>query len=201
MRWLASTPPNLAAARDSIERVISAGSRAADVITRIRAMVAKSPPERALVSINEVINDVVVLLKGKLRYSRVALQLRLDAGAPAVLGDRIQLQQVVLNLMMNAMEAMGEISDAHALSIDSSREGDAIMVTVRDTGAGFDPDAFARLFEPFYTTKRTGMGMGLSVCQSIIQAHGGRLWASHNQPRGAVFQFTLPTPTGGKEAS
>ena len=192
VRWLASTPPNLAAARESIDRMINAGSRAADVITRIRAMVAKSPPEHTLVSVNEVINDVIVLVQGELRHKRIALQLNLDPSAPTVQGDRIQLQQVMLNLVMNAMEAMSEIAGGHTLSIASRLEGDAVMATVRDTGVGFDQDAHPRLFDTFYTTKKTGVGLGLPLCQSIIQAHGGRLEASHNQPRGAVFQFMLP---------
>jgi signal transduction histidine kinase len=151
-------------------------------------------PRKDRFDLNEAIRDVIALSQSEVARHGVSLQTQLATGLPAVHGDRIQLQQVILNLLVNAIEAMSGIDEgARELRISTAKDASGgAVVTVRDTGSGLDPTSVDRLFLPFYTTKPEGMGMGLSICRSIIDAHGGRLWASANEPRGAVFQFTLP---------
>jgi C4-dicarboxylate-specific signal transduction histidine kinase len=194
LRWLASEPPNLEAARNSVERMVSAGNRASEVIARIRALVAKSLPQRELLNINEAITEVVALIEREVQRNHVSLQLDLADNVPPILGDRIQLQQVVLNLVLNAIEAMSEVDDRRReLSVSSTTdENNGTLVVVRDSGTGLGAASADRLFEAFYTTKAHGMGIGLAVSRTIIQAHGGRLWATPNMPHGAIFQFSLP---------
>ncbi len=194
LRWLASEPPNLEAARNSVERMVSAGNRASEVITRIRALVANSLPQRELLDINEAITEVVALIDREVQRNHVSLQLDLADNVPPILGDRIQLQQVVLNLVLNAIEAMSEVGDRRReLSVSSATdENNGALVVVRDSGTGLGAASADRLFEAFYTTKAHGMGIGLAVSRTIIQAHGGRLWATPNMPHGAIFQFSLP---------
>jgi len=200
LRWLAAEPPNVEAARQSVQRMVSAGNRAGEVISRIRALVGKSPPQRDRININDVIVEVISLIDGEIRRNRISLQTKLSSDVPVVLGDRIQLQQVILNLMLNAVEAMSEVSqERRELWVSSVKDADGALVTVRDSGVGLDTAAIDRLFEAFYTTKPHGMGIGLAVSRTIIRAHGGRLWATLNEPQGAVFQFTLPV--GGGEVS
>src|SRR5882724_5831747 len=201
LRWLAGDVPNLKAARESVERMISAGSRAGEVITRIRALVGKAPPLRDRLNINDAITEVIALIRGEVQRNRISLRTKLSTDVPLVLGDRIQLQQVILNLILNAMEAMSDVSpQLGELSVSSTKDGpNGALVSVRDSGTGLDGTVLDRLFEAFYTTKAHGMGIGLAVSRTIIQAHGGRLWAAPNVPQGAIFQFTLPAD--GEELS
>jgi PAS domain S-box-containing protein len=194
LRWLGAQPPDLEEVRQALGRIIKNGGRAGDVIGRIRALIKKAPPRKDRFDLNEAILDVIALTRSEVLKHGVSLQTQLLTGLPAVDGDRIQLQQVILNLIFNAVEAMSDI-DEGARELRINTETDAaggVLVTVRDTGPGLDATSVDRLFEAFYTTKPGGMGMGLSICRSIIEAHGGRLWACANEPCGAVFQFTLP---------
>jgi len=201
LRWLAGDVPNLMAARESVERMISAGSRAGEVIRRIRALVGKAPPLRDRLNINDAITEVIALIRGEIQRNRISLRTKLSTDVPLVLGDRIQLQQVILNLILNAVEAMSDVSpQPRELSVSSAKDGsNGALVSVRDSGTGLDGTVLDRLFEAFYTTKAHGMGIGLAVSRTIVQAHGGRLWATPNVPQGAIFQFTLPAD--GEEVS
>jgi len=192
LHWLAAQ--NLEEARQSAEFVIADGHRAGEIIGRIRALAEKAPARKDRVDVNATILEVVALARSEVHGNGVSLRTWLGAGLPLVLGDRIQLQQVILNLMMNAIEAMSGTRDgARELSIASRADASpAVLVTVADSGPGLSPGSLKRLFEAFYTTKPHGMGMGLAISRSIVEAHGGRLWATANEPRGAVFQFTLP---------
>ena len=198
LRWLAGDMPNLSAARESVERMICAGQRAGEVIRRIRALAGKSPPHRERLNVNDAIAEVIALVHSEVQRNEISLQTALADDAPTVLGDRIQLQQVILNLMLNAVEAMSGVDRrTRELSIVSVRDGDdGVLVTVRDTGVGLDVMALDRIFEAFYTTKDHGIGMGLAVSRTIVQAHGGQLWAIPNVPRGAIFHFRLPADGG-----
>ena len=168
--------------------------RAGDIIDRIRDLIKKAPPRKGGLDINEAIREVIELTRGEAAKSGVSMQTRLPEGLPLIHGDRVQLQQVILNLIVNAVEAMSGIADApHELLITTGLdESSGVLVSVRDTGPGLAPATVERLFEPFYTTKPTGLGMGLSICRSIIEAHGGRLWVEANEPRGAIFKFLTP---------
>ena len=168
--------------------------RAGDIIDRIRDQIKKAPPRKARFDLNEAINEVIALARSAITENGVSVQTRLAEGLPPVQGDRVQLQQVVLNLILNAVEAMSSVeAGARELLISTEQSRTSgVLVAVRDSGPGIDPDHLDRVFEAFYTTKSSGVGMGLSICRSIIDAHGGRLWADCNAPRGAVFQFTLP---------
>ena len=168
--------------------------RAGDIIDRIRDHIKKAPPRRDHFDLGEAVKEVIVLAQGAITKNGVSVQTRLAERLLPVQGDRVQLQQVVLNLILNAVDAMGLV-DAGArellVSIEQNQTN-GVLVAVRDSGPGIDPEHRERVFEAFYTTKSSGVGMGLSICRSIIDAHGGRLWAGANEPRGAVFQFTLP---------
>jgi PAS domain S-box-containing protein len=193
-RWLGAEPPNLDEVRQALARIIRDGKRASDIIGRIRALVRKAPPRHDPLDINEVIREVIALTRSELRRNGTSLQTQLADGLPFVLGDRIQLQQVMLNLILNAVEAMSESSETpRELLITTAPNGsDGILAGVQDSGPGLDPESLERLFDAFYTTKPGGMGMGLSICRSIVEAHGGRVWATTNLAQGAEFQFTLP---------
>jgi len=197
LHWLAAA--NLEEARQSAEFVIADGHRAGEIVGRIRAFAQKAPARRDWVDVNATILEVIALTRSELHGNRVSLHTRLADDLPAVRGDRIQVQQVVLNLMMNAVEAMSSTADgARELSIGTARDAAAgVLVTVADSGPGLTPGSVDRLFQAFYTTKPQGMGMGLAISRSILEAHGGRLWAIPNVPRGAIFQFTLPA--GGEK--
>jgi NO-binding membrane sensor protein with MHYT domain len=192
--WLAAQPPDLEEVRDAFDRVIKAGHQAGEVIGRIRAIIRKAPPHKDDLQINEAILEVIAMTHGELRKNGVSLQTRLSADLPLVQGDRVQLQQVILNLIINAVEAMSGVSEgSRELLISTGRDASSgLVVAVQDSGPGLEPESFDRLFDPFYTTKSGGMGMGLSICRSIVEAHGGQMWAAANVPQGAVFQFTLP---------
>jgi PAS domain S-box-containing protein len=195
LRWLAAKPPNLEEIRAALDWIVQDGRRADDVIGRIRALVNKTPSRQTCFGLNETILDVIALTRSEVVGHSVSLQTELAAGLPHVEADRVQLQQVILNLILNAVEAMSGVDESGRellISTGQDTAGD-LLVTVRDSGPGLDPQSIDRLFEAFYTTKPEGMGMRLAICLSIIEAHGGRLWASANEPRGASFQFTLPT--------
>ena len=192
LHWLAAQ--NLEEARQSAEFVIADSHRAGEIIGRIRALIKKAPSRKDRVDVNETILEVSALARSEVQSNGVSLRTRLGDELPLILGDRIQLQQVILNLMINAIEAMNEVDDAPRELLISSARGDSqsVLVSVRDSGPGLNPDSLDRLFHAFHTTKPHGMGMGLAISRSIVEAHGGRLWAAANVPHGAVFQFTLP---------
>ena len=194
-RWLNRETPDLAEARRSLERIIKDGSRAGEVIRRVRALSHKTDVEKVPLDINSVINDVVALVQRELFGHRVPLRMDLSPALPMVLADRVQLQQVIINLVMNGIEAMQLVSDRPRQLVIGSQQDHAhyVLVTVKDSGVGITDENVDRLFTAFFTTKSGGMGMGLSICRSIIEAHGGRLWASRNVGPGATFQFTLPS--------
>ena len=194
MRWLGARPADLDEIREALGRIIKDGRRAGDIIDRIRALIKKAPRRKARFDLNEAILDVAALTRSEALKHRVLLQTQFATDLALVDGDRIQLQQVILNLILNAVEAMSGTSEgARELLISTEREASGgALVIVRDSGPGLNPQSVDRLFEAFYTTKPEGVGMGLAICRSIIEAHGGRLWATANEPRGAVFQFTLP---------
>ena len=194
LRWLKRPTPDLEEAREAVERMIRDGARGSEVIDRIRALVKKTGPNKVLLDINEVIREVVLLLQGEARKHEVFFRTELDARLSLVEGDRVQLQQVILNLTMNGIEASQGVTDRpRELVIRSQREApNSVLVAVRDAGVGLDPDHMARVFDAFFTTKTRGMGMGLSISRSIIEAHGGRLWATNNAGPGATFHFLLP---------
>jgi len=194
LRWLADEAPNLDKGREAARRIVRDGQRAGEVIARIRALVRKADTETAPLSINEILEEVAALTQAEVRRYAVALRMQLAADLPPVLGDRVQLQQVILNLVMNAVEAMASVTDQpRELLIHSRRpEPDRVLVAVQDSGIGIDPESLEKVFDAFYTTKPQGMGMGLAISRSIIESHGGHLWATANAGGGAVFQFTLP---------
>src|SRR5215470_4775567 len=195
LRWLAGQPPNLEEARQSVELIIGDARRAGEIIRRIRALAKKSPPRKDWLNINEIITEVITLAHGEIERNHVSLQTQLSSDVPLILGDRIQLEQVILNLIINAVEAMGGTNDGPRELLIGSRKSESkgVIVSVEDSGPGLNPESLGHLFTAFYTTKPKGMGMGLAISRSIIEAHGGRLWATANDERGATFQFTLPT--------
>jgi C4-dicarboxylate-specific signal transduction histidine kinase len=194
LRWLNMQPSDPEEVRQALDRIVSNGRRAGEVIGRIRALVTKMPPRKDRLDINDTIREVVALTGSELHRNGTSLQTQLADRLPLVPGDRIQLQQVMLNLILNAVEAMsGSREGSRELLISTEEDGaNGVRVAVRDWGPGVKPVSLNRLFDAFYTTKPDGMGMGLSICRSIIEAHGGRVWAAPNAPQGAVFQFTLP---------
>jgi signal transduction histidine kinase len=191
LRWLAAHPPEIEEAREALARTVSDSMHAAEVIRRIRSLVGRAPLRKETLNINEAIHEAVLLVDDEIRKNQVSLKTQLSDHLPQILADRIQLQQVLLNLIRNAVEAMAP-ENLKQLEIESQL-GDShdVRITVRDSGPGLDPEAADKLFNHFYTTKTDGMGMGLTISRSIIEAHGGRLWATANLPRGAVFHFTL----------
>ena len=193
-RWLNRDEPNLDEVRDAISHISRDGRRAAGIIENLRALTKKSAPQFGWLDINDAILEILALTRSELTQHHLVLHTRLSTGNRTVFGDRIQLQQVVLNLIMNGIEAMSAVVDRpKVLTISSGRvETGDLIVAVKDTGSGIDPATADLIFESFFTTKPNGMGMGLSICRSIIEAHGGRFWASPNRPHGAIFQFTLP---------
>ena len=195
LRWLGARPPDLEEARRAVGRIVKEGDRASDVIGRIRALVKKAPPRKDDFEINEAIREVIALTRGEVVKNSVSVETQLAERLPLIQGDRVQLQQVILNLIINAVEAMSGVSEgARELLISTARAAsDGAVVAVRDSGPGLAPANLERLFEAFYTTKSSGLGMGLSICRSIIEAHGGQVWASSNDGPGTTFQFSLPS--------
>jgi C4-dicarboxylate-specific signal transduction histidine kinase len=198
--WLGHSNPDLVEARAAAERAIQGATRASEVITRIRSLINKASPEKAPVQLNDVVKETVALTERQISRNSVSVVLDLEPNLPAVLGDRIQLQQVILNLIVNGVEAMSAVSGRKRQMLIRSKvqEDNQILVSIEDTGIGVNADDMARLFEPFFTTRSQGIGMGLPISRSIIEAHGGRLWAESTVDQGSVFQFTLPI--GGESA-
>jgi signal transduction histidine kinase len=197
-RWLSEEPPDFGEVSEALAGVITEGNRASQVIGRTRALIKKAPPRKDAFSINDAILEVVALTRTEAANNGVSVRTQLAEGLPPVQGDRVQLQQVMLNLIVNAIQSMSGVEDGNReLHISTvSIEPEGVCVAVRDTGHGLRPESLPRLFEPFYTTKPDGMGLGLSICRSIIEAHGGRLWATRCEPRGALFQFRVPADCG-----
>jgi PAS domain S-box-containing protein len=195
LRWLDRPLPEIDAVRQGLEQMIADAGRASNLVHRVRALSRKNEPERVALDINEVINDVIKLVGREIISHQVSLRLELAAHLPPVFGDRVQLQQVIINLVINGIQAMADInSRARSLLIRSEHdESGQVLVSVQDSGNGIDPANANRLFDAFYTTKSGGMGLGLSICRSITEAHGGRIWASNHSGTGAVFSFTLPS--------
>jgi PAS domain S-box-containing protein len=194
LRWLDRRPPDLEEVRQTLARIIKDGKRAGEIIDRIRALIKKAPLRKDLLEINEAIREVIGLTRGEAAKNGVSVRTELVDGLPLIQGDRVQVQQVILNLIINAVEAMSGLSEgARELLVRTGKaESGGVLVAVRDSGPGLAPETPERLFESFYTTKPGGLGLGLSICRSIIEVHGGRLWACANVPCGAVFQFTVP---------
>ena len=192
--WLRAAPPNLEEVRQAFDRINKDMKRASEVMNRIHGLVKKAPPTMETLQVNGVIGEVVALLRSEIVKHGIHVQMRLADDLPVIEADRVAVQQVMLNLIVNAIEAMSTADEGpRELTITTGRHGaDGVLVSVRDTGPGLAVDDAERLFEPFYTSKASGMGMGLSICRSIVEAHGGRLWASPSLPRGAMFQFTVP---------
>jgi len=195
LRWLDRKTPDLDAARRSVESVINDGNRASEVIRRVRALAKKTDPQMAPLDINDVVNEVIALVQREVFSHRVSLRTELAPALPEVLADRVQLQQVLINLVINGIEAMQPLTDRPRQLVIRSRQDDAhqVLVTVTDSGVGISAENADQLFNPFFTTKSDGLGMGLSICRSIIEAHGGRLSASGNVEPGATFQLALPS--------
>jgi C4-dicarboxylate-specific signal transduction histidine kinase len=199
LRWLALETPRLDEARAAVERIVREGNRASEVIRRIRALAKKTEPQMVSLDINDVIREAISLEQREVLSQRVSLRTELASALPPVLGDRVQLQQVVINLVMNAIEAMAPVTDRPRTMIIRSQPHEAgeVLVAVQDSGIGIDSENAERLFNAFFTTKASGMGMGLSISRSIIVAHGGNLFVSPNAEHGATFQFTLPSSSQG----
>jgi signal transduction histidine kinase len=194
LRWLAAQPPDLDEVRDALGGIANAGRSASDVIDRIRAFVKNQPPKKEALDINDKIRAVLVLTRSEAMKNGVAVKTELAEGLPRVEGDRVQIQQVLLNLIMNAIEVMSGVENGPRELLIRSESGEpgCVAVEVRDIGPGLPADGLDALFDAFYTTKPTGLGMGLSICRSIVEAHRGKLTAAANVPRGAVFRFTIP---------
>jgi C4-dicarboxylate-specific signal transduction histidine kinase len=198
LRWLNHQPPDLEEVRQALDRIVQDAARAGKVIDRIHEIIKKSPARKDYLDVNDAIREVIELTSGEAVKNGASVRTGLAEGLPMIEGDRVQLQQVVLNLIVNAIQAMCAVAEgSRELFITTVHdEPSGVLVTVKDCGPGLPPASLERLFTPFYTTKPSGLGMGLSICRSIIEAHGGRLWASANRPRGAIFQFTLPKVRG-----
>jgi C4-dicarboxylate-specific signal transduction histidine kinase len=192
LRWIRAEKPNLERAEAALEGIVAAGHRASDIITSVRAMFKKDAPQKASTDINQVIRTVLSIVRVELQKHGVELQTRFDEHLPTVQGDKVQLQQVLLNLVMNAIESMHAVQP-RVLKIQTEQTGAGLVhVSIEDTGTGIDASNLDRMFKPLFTTKANGMGMGLSICHSIIESHDGRIWASPAVNRGAIFQFELP---------
>jgi NO-binding membrane sensor protein with MHYT domain len=194
LRWLGAQPPDLDEVRQALDGVIKDETRAAEIIGRIRTLIKKEPPRKAALEVNEAIVELIALTRGEVMKNNVSVQTQLAEGLPLIQGDRVQLQQVILNLIINAVQAMSGVSEgSRGLLIGTGKEAsDRVLVAVQDSGPGLNPESFERLFDSFYTTKPDGMGMGLPICRSIVEAHGGHIWATPNAGPGITVQFTLP---------
>jgi C4-dicarboxylate-specific signal transduction histidine kinase len=198
LRWLSADPPNFEEVREALSRIVRDGTRASEVIARIRAVLKKSEPVARRLDLNEIVREIVALTQGEAERRGASIKTDLAADLPPVTGDRVQLQQLLLNLVINALDAMSTVTDRPRIIriCTSAPNQKSILVVVEDSGTGLDPEQAARLFEAFFTTKPDGLGMGLSISRSIVESHGGRLWAAPNQGPGATFQFTLPVEEG-----
>ena len=194
LRWLVAQPPNIEEVRQALGRIVKNSNRASDYIHGFRTLIKKAPPRKEALEINETIREVIALTHGEVVKNGVSLQTQFAESLPRVQGDRVQLQQVILNLIINAIEAMSGLGEMprELLLSTAKATSDSVVVAVQDSGPGLGPASLDRIFDPFHTTKPDGLGMGLSICSSIIEAHGGRLWATTGVPQGAIFNFTLP---------
>jgi signal transduction histidine kinase len=194
LRFLERSPPDVAEVRAALTRIVNDANRTNDVVERIGSLIKKAPPRKEVVDLNAAILEVTALTRSEAVKTGVTVDTQLVGELPCIQGDRVQLQQVMLNLIVNAIQSMSGVEDGnrelHISTVNIEPEG--VCVAVRDTGHGLRQESLPCLFEPFYTTKPDGMGMGLSICRAIIEAHGGRLWATGCEPRGALFQFTIP---------
>ena len=201
LRWLSRDQPDLEEARAAASRIVQDGRRAGEIVNRVRLLFKKDTLQRELVDLNEIIREMMLLLHSEATQFAVLVRTELAADLPQVMGDRVQLQQVLMNLMMNSIDAMKDVDGTRELTIKSQRgENGQVLISVSDTGVGLPPQQADKIFDAFFTTKTHGTGMGLRISRSIVESHGGRLWAADNSPRGATFQFTLPVtvtaPTG-----
>jgi len=200
LRWLTRDQPDLQEAREAASRIVKDATRAAAIISRVRLLFKKSAPQRELVDVNEAIREMIVLLRSEATRYNITVQVELAADLPRIMGDRVQLQQVLMNLMVNSIDAMKELDGARELTVKSQRtEKEEVLVSVSDSGVGLPPQQQDQIFNAFFTTKPHGTGMGLRISRSILESHGGRLWAADNSPRGASFHFALPTKIEAKE--
>jgi C4-dicarboxylate-specific signal transduction histidine kinase len=194
LRWLTRDHPDVEEARAAATRIVKDGTRAGEIISRTRLLFEKGTPQHDLVDVNEVIGEMIVLLRGETTRYSISVRTELAADLPQVMGDRVQLQQVMMNLIMNSIDAMKDADATRELAIKSQRtENEQVLVSVSDTGVGLPPEQADQVFSAFFTTKPHGTGMGLRISRSIIESHGGRLWAADNSPRGASFCFALPS--------
>jgi len=200
LRWLARDHPDVEEARAAAMRIVKDGTRAAEIVKRIRLLFKKSTPQRELVDVNEAIREMIVLLRSEATRYNITVRMELAADLPAIIGDRVQLQQVLMNLIVNSIDAMKEVNGARQLAVKSQRtQKEEVLVSVSDTGVGLPPQQADQIFNAFFTTKPHGTGMGLRISRSIVESHGGRLWVADSSPRGASFHFALPTKIEGKE--
>jgi len=200
LRWLTRDQPDLEEAREASLRVVKDATRAAEIIDRIRLLFKKGSPKREVVDVNEVIREMIVLMRNQATRYSIFVRTDLAADVPQIMGDRVQLQQVLMNLIVNSIDAMKEADGARNLIIKSQQtENEHVMLSVIDTGVGLPPQQADQVFNAFFTTKVQGTGMGLRISRSIVESHGGRLWAADNSPRGASFHFTLPTKAEARE--
>jgi len=198
VNFLNKQPPDMGEAREALDCVVAEADRAGDIIHRIRDHIKKAPPKMDRFDVNEAIRNAIILARGEVVKIGGSIQTQLAESLPFFRGDRVQIQQVMINLIVNAVQAMsGDGDSSRELQISTETdEAEGVRVGVRDTGPGLAPESLSRLFEPFYTTKTEGMGMGLAICRSIVEAHGGRLWATACEPHGTLFQFTIPADQG-----
>jgi PAS domain S-box-containing protein len=200
LRWLTRDHPDLEEAREAASRIVKDAVRASDIINRMRSLFKKESPQRGAVDVNEVIREMTVLLSSEATRYSISMRTELSEGLPNIMGDHVQLQQVLMNLMINGIEAMKDVAGPRELAVKSQRaEDEQLMVSVSDTGVGLPPRQADQIFDSFFTTKRDGTGMGLRISRSIVESHGGRLWAADNSPRGASFHLTLPSQTDANE--
>jgi C4-dicarboxylate-specific signal transduction histidine kinase len=200
LRWLTRDHPDLEEAREAASRIVKDATRAAGIISRVRLLFKKSTSQRELVDVNEAIREMTILLRSEATRCNITVRMELAADLPRIMGDRVQLQQVLMNLIVNSIDAMKEVDGARELAVKSQRtEKEEVLVSVSDTGIGLPPQQADQIFNAFFTTKPQGTGMGLRISRSIVESHGGHLWAAENSPRGASFYFTLLTKIEAKE--
>ncbi|MDH7803859.1 MULTISPECIES: sensor histidine kinase [unclassified Rhizobium] len=199
LRWLSATPPDHEEARHALDRIVRDAGRAGEVIGRIRSLVARTAPSRDRIDMVEVVTEALALVRGEIRENHILLRTELASDLPSVTGDRVQLQQVILNFVINAIEAMAGVdTEKRELLVSAATDDRKITISVRDTGTGVPSAPSEKMFEAFFTTKPTGMGMGLAISRSIIEAHGGTVYTAPNFPHGAVFGFILPSNAGAR---
>jgi C4-dicarboxylate-specific signal transduction histidine kinase len=200
LRWLTRDQPDVEEARAAAMRIVKDGTRAAEIVKRIRLLFKKSTLQWELVDVNEAIREMIVLLRSEATRYNITVRMELAADLPRIMGDRVQLQQVLMNLIVNSIDAMKEVDGVRELAVKSQRtEREEVLASVSDTGVGLPPQQADQIFNAFFTTKPHGTGMGLRISRSIVESHGGRLWAADNSPRGASFHFALPTKIEAKE--